>query len=354
MPKDVPRVSIIILNWKGWKDTIECLESLYRITYPNYDVIVVDNGSKDDSVQKIKEYAEGEIEVNSKFFRYNPNNKPIKIFEVSEDEARQGTFNRPLYEKFDVDRRLILIKNKDNCGFAGGNNIGIKFALSVLNPDYVLLINNDTVVDPNFLTELVKVAESDERIGVVGPKIYYYDYKGRSDVISFAGQDIILPFAIQKKYERRHIDKGRLVVDRIVDSIEGSCMLLRREILGCVKLLSELFFAYWEEVDLCYKVRRVGYKVICSTSSKIWHKESGSFNYTMSPQKVYLITRNKVLFLKRNTRSAYLVVYILYFIIVEFWILALFYVIVSKNVKSLISFVRGFFDGVIKDYRDYL
>ncbi|WP_342452635.1 glycosyltransferase family 2 protein [Thermococcus stetteri] len=67
-----PRVSIIILNWNGWKDTIECLESLYRITYPNYDVILVDNASKDDSVQKIKEYAEGKIKVNSKFFEYNP------------------------------------------------------------------------------------------------------------------------------------------------------------------------------------------------------------------------------------------------------------------------------------------
>ena len=76
-----PRVSIIILNWNGWRDTIECLESLYRITYPNYDVIVVDNGSRDDSVQKIKEYCEGKIEVNSKFFKYDPSNKPTKVFE---------------------------------------------------------------------------------------------------------------------------------------------------------------------------------------------------------------------------------------------------------------------------------
>ncbi|ACJ17344.1 glycosyltransferase family protein [Thermococcus onnurineus NA1] len=107
-----PRISIIILNWNGWRDTIECLESLYRITYPNYDVIVVDNASQDDSIEKIKEYAEGKIEVNLKFFKYNPNNKPIKVFEVSEDEARQGKFNRPLYEKFDVDRRMILIKKQ--------------------------------------------------------------------------------------------------------------------------------------------------------------------------------------------------------------------------------------------------
>ena len=166
-----PRVSIIILNWNGWKDTIECLESLYKITYPNYDVIVVDNGSKDDSVEKIKAYANGEIKVESKFFKYNPKNKPIKVFEVSEEDARYGRFKRTLYNKFDVNRRMILIRNKDNYGFTGGNNIAIQFALNVLNPDYVLLLNNDTVVDRNFLSELVKVAESDNRIGVLQPKI---------------------------------------------------------------------------------------------------------------------------------------------------------------------------------------
>ena len=82
-----PKVSIIILNWNGWKDTIECLESLYQIAYPNYDVIVVDNGSEDDSIEKIKEYAEGKIKVESKFFEYSPENKPIKIVEYTRKEA---------------------------------------------------------------------------------------------------------------------------------------------------------------------------------------------------------------------------------------------------------------------------
>ncbi|WP_370520470.1 glycosyltransferase family 2 protein [Thermococcus sp. LS2] len=96
-----PRVSIIILNWNGWRDTIECLESLYRITYLNYDVIVIDNGSRDNSIQKIREYCEGKIKVNSEFFKYSPYNKPIRVFEISEDEAKQGKFDRSLYEKFE-------------------------------------------------------------------------------------------------------------------------------------------------------------------------------------------------------------------------------------------------------------
>ncbi|WP_297480865.1 glycosyltransferase family 2 protein, partial [Thermococcus sp.] len=226
---DAPRVSIIILNWNGWEDTIECLESLYRITYPNYDVIVVDNGSMDDSIQKIMKYAEGKIEVHSKFFEYNPSNKPIKVFEVNEEEARQGIFNKPSYEKFNVNRRMILIKNMENYGYAGGNNIGIKFALSILNPDYVLLLNNDTVVDPNFLTELVKVAESNEKIGIVGPKIYYYDYNGKSNIIQYCGVRFI-PKILHKKvigYKKTHC---RDVKPNLTDEVHGACMLVKRNL----------------------------------------------------------------------------------------------------------------------------
>ena len=85
---DYPRVSIIILNWNGWRDTIECLESLYRINYLNYDIIVVDNDSNDESIEKIKEYCNGKTEINSKFFKYSEENKPIEVFEILEDDAR--------------------------------------------------------------------------------------------------------------------------------------------------------------------------------------------------------------------------------------------------------------------------
>ncbi|WP_048160727.1 glycosyltransferase family 2 protein [Thermococcus sibiricus] len=261
-----PRVSIIILNWNGWRDTIECLESVYRITYPNYDVVVVDNGSQDDSVQKIKEYAEGKVRVNSKFFEYNTENKPIKVFEVSEDDAREGRFNRPLYEKYDVDRRMILIKNKDNYGFAGGNNIGIKFALSVLNPEYILLLNNDTVVDPKFLDELVKVAESDEKIGIVGPKIYYYDYKGRSDVIWFDGGRIhwwwLWAYSSSK-------DSERDTHPRNVEWITGAALMMNTKYF---KTLNSKYFFGNEDVELGIKANRKGLRVICVPSSKVWHK----------------------------------------------------------------------------------
>ncbi|CAB50099.1 glycosyltransferase family 2 protein [Pyrococcus abyssi] len=343
---NAPRVSIIILNWNGWKDTIECLESLYRITYPNYDVIVVDNGSRDDSVQKIKEYAEGKIRVNSKFFDYNPNNKPIKVFEINESEARQGEFNKLVYEKFDPNRRMILIKNNNNYGYAGGNNVGIKFALSVLDPGYVLLLNNDTVVDPNFLTELVKVAESDEKIGIVGPKIYYYDYKGRSDVISFAGEELILWKGTAVRYGEREVDRGQWDKLRVVDKIEGSCMLIKGKVLERIGLFDEKFFCYWEETDLCFRAKRKGYTLVYVPKAKIWHKIASSSGGTLRPFYIYHMTRNRIWFLIKNELYKSLKINLLYVFIWEIWFRFLTYLVYYKRPSLFSFYMQGIFDGI--------
>jgi len=108
---DYPRVAIIILNWNGWEDTI---------AYPNYDVIVVDNGSEDDSIEKIKEYCEGKIKVESKFFEYSSENKPIRIIEYSREEAEAGGGREQEIADLPSNKKLILIKNEKNYGFAGG------------------------------------------------------------------------------------------------------------------------------------------------------------------------------------------------------------------------------------------
>jgi GT2 family glycosyltransferase len=124
-----PKVSIIILNWNGLEDTSECLESLKKVTYANYETIVVDNGSDGDDVKILRE----------KFGDY-----------------------------------IHVINNDNNYGFAEGNNIGMRYVLS-RGTDYVLLLNNDTTVAPEFLVEMIQVGESDEKIGVLGPMIYLYD-----------------------------------------------------------------------------------------------------------------------------------------------------------------------------------
>ncbi len=297
-----PKVSIIILNWNGWEDTVECLESLYRITYPNYDVIVVDNGSKDDSVQKIKKYAEGKIEVSSKFFEYNPYNKPIEAFEISEDEAKQGKFNRPRYEKFDVDRRMILIKNKDNYGFAGGNNVGIKFALSVLNSDYVLLLNNDTVVDRKFLNELVKVAESDEKIGIVGPKILYYYFNK------------VQSLGVKLDYLRGlTISLGHMLDPDIApsmgaiecDYVYGACFLIKSEVILDVGILNEKLFMYGEETEWALRAKENGFIAKTILSAKIYHKDQQS-SIKVLAVRFYYTTRNRILLLRMYSPRRYL------------------------------------------------
>src|SRR4030042_2187559 len=133
-----PKVSIIILNWNGLEDTIECLNSLKKITYPNYKVILVDNGSKGNDARVLRE----------KFGDY-----------------------------------IHLIENDRNYGYAKGVNIGIRYALANSASEYILLLNNDTVVAPDFLNQLVKLAESDSSVGIVGPKTYYYGSSSRLESI---------------------------------------------------------------------------------------------------------------------------------------------------------------------------
>ena len=109
---DSPRVSIIVLNWNGWSDTIECLESLYQIAYPNYDVIVVDNGSADDSVRNLEMYAEGRIEVKSRFIKYNMNNKPISVMQYLKNESDGIELERMGISASSSDRRLVLLERE--------------------------------------------------------------------------------------------------------------------------------------------------------------------------------------------------------------------------------------------------
>ena len=265
------RASIVILNWNGWRDTVECLESVYQINYPNYDVIVVDNGSEDNSVERIKQYCEGKLKVSSRFFEYDNSNKPIKVFEVEEDVARLGKFNKKLYEKYNVNRRLILIKNKVNYGFTGGNNIAMRFAMKVLDPDYILLLNNDTVVDRNFLTELVNVAESDERTGIVQSKILRKD---NPEIIDSTGQ----VFRFGRFVDRGHGERDFGQYDGVTDILSacGASCLLRVCMLEEIGLLREDFFAYYEDVELSMRARKYGWKIKYSPKSVIYHKGHGT------------------------------------------------------------------------------
>ena len=164
------QVSIIILNWNGWKDTVECLESVYHLDYDNYNVVVVDNGFEDKSIEMIREYASGKLGIKSNFVDMDIKNKNLRLFEYTNVELKSLIDESKKFDDLESNNKLILIKNDNNDGFSVGNNIGIKFSIEILNPKYILLLNNDTVVDRNFLKEMISFADNKKKVGIVGPK----------------------------------------------------------------------------------------------------------------------------------------------------------------------------------------
>lgn len=330
-----PNVSIIILNWNGWKDTVECLESLYQIEYVNYEVIVIDNHSEDNSIEKIKEYCNGNLNVKSEFFQYKQNNKPIKVFEYSEDELKDPIDE---FKEIRSDKKIILIKNDSNYGFAEGNNIGIRFALKNLDSKYILLLNNDTVVNKYFLEEMIKASKS-PNIGVVGPKIYYYDYNGKKDVTNFEGGKISF-----LKGEVAHISNKKNVKNpQAVDYIEGSCFLIRKDVIKTVGLLDDEYFLYWEETDWCTRINKAGYKLLYVPQAKIWHKVPLSTSKT----NLYYMTKNRFLFIKKNSEKLQILSSLMYFFFFKFWFKLFAYIFYYKKPGMIVYFLRGTKDGLI-------
>lgn len=336
-----PHVSIIILNWNGWKDTLECLESVYKIQYPNYNIILLDNASTDDSLEKIRMYLEGKIKLESSFLEYSVEDKPIlfKEYQKNEIESKRSVTNF-------LNKELILIKNDENYGFTEGNNIGIRFALRCLNPDYILLLNNDTVVDSNFLDELVKVAESDPKIGFAGPKVYYYDYKGRADVINFAGGKQNLWKFKPGNIGYKEIDKGQHDMNQEVDFIHGCCLLARTQMIEDIGLLDKEYVSYREENDWAIRGHKNGWKSVYVYKSKMWHKIGGSTNRDTNLFVDYLETRNRFLFVKKYSNTWQTLSFLLYFFIFDFWFIGAINLIYFRNIKRYKSFLKATKDGV--------
>lgn len=327
-----PKVSIIILNWNGWEDTIECLESLYQITHPNYDVIVVDNDSKDESIEKIKDYAQGQIEVKSKLFEYNSYNKPIQIFEYTKGEAGNGK------EIIDLpsNQKLTIIKNDENCGFAAGNNIGIRYALDVLDPDYVLLLNNDTVVEKRFLDPVLKQMEDNENVGIVTGKIYFYD---NPDILWAAGGKIKSWTGSGRGIGNKKLDKGQFNENKLIEYAPGTMALVRRSVFEKVGLLPECYFATGEEMEFAVKASKSGYKIMYDPESILYHKVGMSSNVSLKYR--YNSWRTRLLYRERNLPS------------MAWKILAGFYIFIHLSIKLIMLDYRETecFLLALKDHR---
>jgi GT2 family glycosyltransferase len=294
----------------------------------------VDNNSSDDSIQKIKDYIMGKLEVKSEFLNPKQDNKSIQIIEEEEFESSN------LYNTED----LILLKNDKNYGFAEGNNIGIRFALKNFNPDYILLLNNDTVTDKDFLMALVDEGEKDKKVGILGPKVYYYD---NPNVIWCIGGMIDWKFARGLHVGINEIDNGQYDEKKSFDYINGSAFLIKRELIDEIGLLDKRFFLYFEETDFALRASKRGYDRLYVPDAKIWHKVSKSGGGIKKEIGLYYITRNRWLFMKKwASRGDFLIFVMLQFLFAL--ILPLLLSIYYKNKKLFIAYYNGFYDGILK------
>lgn len=221
-----PLVYIIVLTWNGKADTLECLRSLRHLTYPNAKVLVVDNASADGTAEALRtEFPEVE-----------------------------------------------LIVNAANLRFAGGNNVGIRYALAK-GADYVCLLNNDTAADPGMLSHLVEAAESSAAAGMAGPKIYYYQDRNR---LWYAGGKIDWNRGWMWHIGIREEDKGQHDAESATDFISGCCLLVKRSVIERVGMLDEAYYIYGEDVDWCVRTARAGFTLLYVPAAKLWHKLSVS------------------------------------------------------------------------------
>jgi GT2 family glycosyltransferase len=291
-----PRVNILLLNYNRWQDTLECLESVLRLDYPDFRVIVCDNGSADGSFERLESWAEGKLAAGpaeSERLRHlscPPVEKPVAYVGYDRAWAERGG------SATSDEAPLVLVHTGENLGFAGGNNVGLRYLVARGEGGYVWLLNNDTVVAPDALCRLVEVAETDDTIGVVGARLYHYD---SPDVVQAAGGGRI----------RRWHGVGRPLIDESgadnaaavavrLDYVTGASMLIPMRVFSRVGLLDERYFAYSEEADWCFRMRAQGFRLAYSPGAHVWHKEGRSIG-RCSPLQDYYIERNALLLVRR-------------------------------------------------------
>ncbi len=247
----LPLLYILVLNNHDYEDTLDCLSSLYKNDYKNIKVILLDNVSSRDMTEVItKKYPQ------------------VQIIPLTE-----------------------------NLGYAGNNNIGIKVALEQ-GADWVLILNDDTVLDQMCLSSLIQAGELDHEIGVMGPMVYHFN---EPQMIQSAGG------MLGKYWKSSHLgqnenDHGQFPSIHIVNWISGCALLVRRTVIEQVGMLDPDYFLYWEDVDWCVRASQSGWKIVHVPQAKIWHK-GVQRDYQPAPFVTYYVTRNHLFLLSKNKAS---------------------------------------------------
>ncbi len=294
------KVYIVILNYNGWKDTIECLESVLKSDYVNYQIIVVDNGSSNDSMKYIVNWAEGSQEVvypidtKLKYLTQPCVYKPLKYHLYSQYEVSQNT---GMHMGTQEDVLLIFIQSEENRGFASGNNIGIKYALSQDDCEYVWLLNNDTVLEVDTLSQLIhSFAEKSKKqnLAILGNTQYYYSDPTKIQATAGGFNRWLGKFW---NYDSLDITQDEIAY------VYGASMFIKKDFFLDVGLLNEEYFMYYEEIDLAEKMKDHNYRMDIDTTIGIYHKHGATTGTLDSDFRTYYLEKNKIVFYKNHYKS---------------------------------------------------
>jgi GT2 family glycosyltransferase len=278
----VKRVYIIIVNWNGWRDTVECLESLLHLEYEPVSVVVCDNGSEDESIDEFKKWSEI---------------KGCHLKEYSRSEAEAGG-------DLGVYPWLVLIRNGENLGFAGANNVGLRYACAHGDFSYAWLLNNDTVVDKGALGHLITRISQHSSIGMCGSTLLQYRNPKRIQALGggYYCRWIGLPFHFGRFMTMGHLSSPKRA-EAWMNYVEGASLLVSREFLDAIGLMNEEYFLYFEEAD--WAIRAKGrFSLAYASESIVYHKIGASIGTSSNPLKKsplcdYYSIRNRLLFTRR-------------------------------------------------------
>ena len=255
-------VFVSVLNFNGRKNTLECVESLKKMDISDFKltVLIIDNNSSE---------------------KLNLQNESVGKIE------------------------LKVIKNEKNLGFSGGHNVGIKYALENA-ADYVLILNNDTYVDGNFLTELFREAEKNSKVGILVPKIFFapgfeyhkdrYSKEEKGKILWYAGGEMDWGNIVGHNRGVDEADKGQYNKIEETELATGCCMLIKKDVFEKIGSFDDRYFLYYEDADLSIRAKKRGFKIVYVPKSVIWHKNAGSVGGSGSALQDYYITRNRLIF----------------------------------------------------------
>lgn len=285
---NAPGVYVVLLNWNGWWDTLTCLDSLLRSDYPNLRLVVCDNGSTDGSEARIRTWAQG---------RHTRTGKPLACRRLDRVTAESAA-SAP-------DSPMVLIQNSVNLGFAGGNNVGLRYALAQPDCDYAWLLNNDTRIETDTLYHMVQRMEAEPAAGMCGATLVDDEPPHRIQALAGARYNrwlgTIAPIGAG---DPRGNTQTPAVVEAALDYVIGACMLVSRSWLETVGLLTEDYFLYYEEIDWA---SRGGdrFRQVYAPDAIVYHKNGATTGGPAGSARMDgLALRNRLRFTARHNRRA--------------------------------------------------